>query len=275
MGSSSLPLTFRLVRKWIAVAKRSRCPPRSLSIGRSSLKGLGWKSQRSFPCIQYTTTVIAYSIATASLCLCLQPIRKRGVGTVFLSLRQNVGMENSRFNGCHRRCRGDGEAPWDQDGRLATRGMVSPDGSAGGLVLHEALQQSINRYALPPRFLADSRFGLWRDVEAHANSSLLGITLLSFAALSALSRLPCRRDADRKTGGPRYRLGLSRTSTGSASLPPCGIASSHSYHLDSPSADGSGARRGGLQAGPEEVREPPEHAGGRRHPTLPAWSKVV
>jgi hypothetical protein len=39
--------------------------------------------------------------------------------------------------------------------------MVSPDGSAGGLVVHEALQQSIKRHALPLRFLADSRFGLW------------------------------------------------------------------------------------------------------------------
>ena len=56
-------------------------------------------------------------------------------------------------------------------------GLVSPDGSAGGHVVHEALQQSINRYALPLRFLADSRFGLWRDVEAHPNSSLLGITV--------------------------------------------------------------------------------------------------
>lgn len=31
-------------------------------------------------------------------------------------IRQNVGIENSRFNGRHRRCRGDGEAPWNQDG---------------------------------------------------------------------------------------------------------------------------------------------------------------
>jgi hypothetical protein len=37
-------------------------------------------------------------------------------------------------------------------------GLVSPDGSAGGLVVHEALQQSINRYALPLRFLPDSRY---------------------------------------------------------------------------------------------------------------------
>ena len=41
-------------------------------------------------------------------------------------------------------------------------GLVSPDGSAGGLLVHEALQQSINRYALPLRFLPDSRFGLRR-----------------------------------------------------------------------------------------------------------------
>jgi len=40
-------------------------------------------------------------------------------------------------------------------------GWVSLDGSARGLVAHEALQQSINRYALPLRFLSDSRFGLW------------------------------------------------------------------------------------------------------------------
>jgi hypothetical protein len=72
-------------------------------------------------------------------------------------------------------------------------GSVSPDGSAGGLVVHEALQQSINRYALPLRFLSDSRFGLWRDVEAYANSSPLGITLLSHAPLAALSRLPMDR----------------------------------------------------------------------------------
>jgi hypothetical protein len=39
-------------------------------------------------------------------------------------------------------------------------GLVSPDGSAGGLVVDEALQQSINRYALPLCFLPDSRFGL-------------------------------------------------------------------------------------------------------------------
>jgi hypothetical protein len=45
-------------------------------------------------------------------------------------------------------------------------GLGSPDGGAGGLLVHEALQQSINRYALPLRFLPDSRFGLWRDVEA-------------------------------------------------------------------------------------------------------------
>ena len=42
------------------------------------------------------------------------------------------------------------------------RGLVIPDGSAGGPVAYEALQQSINRYALPLRFLPDSRFGLWR-----------------------------------------------------------------------------------------------------------------
>jgi hypothetical protein len=60
-------------------------------------------------------------------------------------------------------------------------GWVSPDGSALSLVVHEALKQSINRYALPLRFLPDSRIGLWRDVEAHANSSLLGITVLSRA----------------------------------------------------------------------------------------------
>jgi hypothetical protein len=41
------------------------------------------------------------------------------------------------------------------------RGLASRDGSAGGLIVHEALQQSINRYALPLRFLSDSRFGLW------------------------------------------------------------------------------------------------------------------
>jgi hypothetical protein len=67
-------------------------------------------------------------------------------------------------------------------------GLASPDGSAGGLVVHEALQQSINRYALPLRFLPDSRFGLWRDIEAHANSSLLGITVY----LTPLSQL-CHR----------------------------------------------------------------------------------
>jgi len=49
-----------------------------------------------------------------------------------------------------------------QDWQLG--GLVSPDGSAGGPAVHEALQQSINRYALPPRFLPHSRFGLWRDV---------------------------------------------------------------------------------------------------------------
>jgi hypothetical protein len=65
-------------------------------------------------------------------------------------------------------------------------GLVSPDGSVGGLVVHEALQQSINRYALPLRFLADSRFDLWRDIEAPANSSLLRIPVY----LTPLSR-PC------------------------------------------------------------------------------------
>jgi hypothetical protein len=64
-------------------------------------------------------------------------------------------------------------------------GLVSPVSSAGGLVVHEALPQSINRYALPLRFLPDSRFGLWRDVEAHANSSLPGITVY----LAPLSQL--------------------------------------------------------------------------------------
>src|ERR1017187_1851337 len=64
-------------------------------------------------------------------------------------------------------------------------GLVSPDGSAGGLVAHEALQQSINRYALPIRFLPDSHFGLWRDVETHANSSLIEITVY-FTPLSPL-----------------------------------------------------------------------------------------
>ena len=39
-------------------------------------------------------------------------------------------------------------------------GLVSPDGSAGGPAVHEALQQSINRYASPLRFLPDSRFVL-------------------------------------------------------------------------------------------------------------------
>jgi hypothetical protein len=101
--------------------------------------------------------------------------------------------------------------------------LVDPDGGAGGVVVHEALQESINRYALPLRFLPDSRFGLCRDVEAHAKSSLPGITLLSYAPLAALSRLPRRRAADRKGGGPRYGLGLSHTSTRSASLAPCGL----------------------------------------------------
>jgi len=71
-------------------------------------------------------------------------------------------------------------------------GLVSRDGSAGGLVVHEALQQSINRYALPLRLLPDSSFGLWRDVEAHANRSLLGITVLLYAPLATLSWLPSR-----------------------------------------------------------------------------------
>jgi len=64
--------------------------------------------------------------------------------------------------------------------------LVSPDASAGGTVVHEALQQSINRDALPLRFLPDSSFGLWRDVEAHARRSLLGIAVLSYAPLTAL-----------------------------------------------------------------------------------------
>ena len=64
-------------------------------------------------------------------------------------------------------------------------GLVSPNGSADGLVVHEALQQSINRDALPLRFLPDLRFGLWRDVEAHANTSLPGITVY----LTPLSQL--------------------------------------------------------------------------------------
>ena len=64
--------------------------------------------------------------------------------------------------------------------------LVSPDASAGGTVVHEALQQSINRYALPLGFLPDSSFGLWRDVETHAKSSLLGIAVLSYAPLTAL-----------------------------------------------------------------------------------------
>src|SRR5208282_4671304 len=55
--------------------------------------------------------------------------------------------------------------------------LVCPDGGAGGLAVHEALQQSISRYPLPLRFLPDSRFGLWRNVEAHANNSLLGVTV--------------------------------------------------------------------------------------------------
>ena len=151
-------------------------------------------------------------------------------------------------------------------------GLVSPDGTAGGLVVDQALQQSINRHALPLRFLPDSRFGSWRDVEAHATSSLLGITVLSQAPLAALSRLLCTL------------LGLSHTSTGSVeshvipakagihlaptwtpafagvtttfigsggSEGPCPLsianvaACSHSYDLNSPSADGSGARRRG------------------------------
>jgi len=57
-------------------------------------------------------------------------------------------------------------------------GLVSPNGSADGLVVHEALQQSINRDALPLRFLPDLRFGLWRDVEAHANTSLPGLLFI-------------------------------------------------------------------------------------------------
>jgi hypothetical protein len=64
-------------------------------------------------------------------------------------------------------------------------GLVSPDGSAGGLVAHEALEQSINRYALALRFPADSRFGLRRDVEAHGSSSLPGIIVY----LTPLSQL--------------------------------------------------------------------------------------
>jgi hypothetical protein len=64
-------------------------------------------------------------------------------------------------------------------------GLVSPDGCAVGLVVHEALQQSVNRDALPLRFLPDSRFGLWRNLEAHANSSLLGVTVY----LTPLSQL--------------------------------------------------------------------------------------
>jgi hypothetical protein len=46
-----------------------------------------------------------------------------------------------------------------EDGQL--EGWASPDHSPGGPVVHEALQQSINRYALPLRLLPDSRFGLW------------------------------------------------------------------------------------------------------------------
>ena len=69
--------------------------------------------------------------------------------------------------------------------------LFSGDGSAAGLVVHEALQQSVNRQALPLGFLPDSCFGLWRDVETHTNSSILEFTVLSYAHLAALSRLPC------------------------------------------------------------------------------------
>ncbi|HTV53849.1 MAG TPA: hypothetical protein VMI06_02945 [Terriglobia bacterium] len=96
-------------------------------------------------------------------------------------------------------------------------GSVGSDGAAGGLVVHEALQQSINRYALPLRFLPDSRFSLWRDVEAHGNDYLLEITILSYATLAALSRLPCRL------------LGLSRIS----GLSIGNVARSDSYALKS------------------------------------------
>ena len=64
-------------------------------------------------------------------------------------------------------------------------GLVSPDGSAGGLVAHEALEQSFNRYALALRFLADSGFGLGRDVETHGSRSLPGIIVY----LTPLSQL--------------------------------------------------------------------------------------
>jgi len=89
-------------------------------------------------------------------------------------------------------------------------GLVSLEGSAGGLVLHEALQQSINRYALPLRFLADSRFGLWRDVEAHANRSLLGIPVY-FTTLSQICHAGWRRA--KLSGFDVSRLGNPHSST--------------------------------------------------------------
>jgi hypothetical protein len=46
-------------------------------------------------------------------------------------------------------------------------GLVSPDGSAGGLVVHEALQQSINRYALPLRI---ARISTAINVKARSRS---------------------------------------------------------------------------------------------------------
>src|SRR5437764_14274219 len=105
-------------------------------------------------------------------------------------------------------------------------GLFSPDASAGGLVVYEALQQSINRYALPLGFLPDSSFGLWRDVEAHANNSLLGITIYR----TPLSQL-CHG----------YLAGFSSSRTGH--IKRCSIASlaafTHSYDLSRPSADRS------------------------------------
>ena len=93
------------------------------------------------------------------------------------------------------------------------------------LVVHEALQQSVNRYALPLRFLPDSRFGLWRDVEAHANSSLLRITVY-FTPLSQLCH--------------GYLAGLSHTSTGES-----GTRDSNQYPWDRTTVPAPFSPRGG------------------------------
>ena len=120
-------------------------------------------------------------------------------------IRQNVGIENSRFNGRHRRCPGDAEAPWNLNGGRATRRLGKPGRPCRRHGLSQDAQGKHQPIclaaALPAGFVL--RF-VGRCQGPHQQLPSRDY-YLSYAPLASLSRPPCRPRTQQR-GNPGHGI---------------------------------------------------------------------